>query len=210
MSAAAVLGLVGCSSDEAALAPESTSPPSSEPVATVTPAPSSTSPTSSPSSATGTELPAGAVASISFTFTASSTGAGGGDRRGGGMVRNPYIAVWIEDARGALVRTVALWHLTAAEDRWLNSLTRWYQVAGGVETTSSATRPPGAYTVEWDGTDAEGGRVATGRYAVCIEASREHGPYELIRKELDFATRAFTVELEPSNELSAASVAFRI
>jgi hypothetical protein len=109
---------------------------------------------------------------IGFTYSADSSGGGGGP--GGGMVRNPYIAVWVEDSSGALVKTVSLWHLQNGRDRWLSELSQWYQAAGGVETNSSATRAAGSYTVVWDLTDLNGAAVKDGTYTVCIEIGRAH------------------------------------
>lgn len=115
---------------------------------------------------------------IAFTFAAS-----------GGQVHNPYIAVWIEDSKGELVKTVSLWY-NSRDGKYLNELQRWasvetsFQSAGGTDsydTVSGATRVAGTYSVMWDGTDTNGARVALGDYFVCIEAARERGPYELIR-----------------------------
>ncbi|WP_438893782.1 DUF2271 domain-containing protein, partial [Bacillus cereus group sp. BC251] len=41
-----------------------------------------------------------------------------------GMYARPYIAIWIEDAQGQPVRTVALWQ---KEDTWLKDIRRWWR-----------------------------------------------------------------------------------
>ena len=160
MSAAALLGVVGCASDSDVL------PSASQ----------TTSSSGEASSSTNTGSAAAGTATIAFTYSADSTSQGGGPGRG---VRNPYIAVWIEDASGALVKTVSLWHLQNGQDRWLSELYKWYAATGGVDTNSSATRAAGSYTVAWDLTDTDGASVSNGDYTVWIEAIREHGPYSL-------------------------------
>lgn len=106
--------------------------------------------------------------------------------------RRPYVAVWIEDGDHVPVRTLALW---TQKPRWLPDLKEWYsadeahRANGGLDlatTISSATRPPGSYTLKWDGKDDEGKPVKVGKYTVCIEAAREHGGYDIQRQELTF------------------------
>ncbi len=184
-SAAAVLGLVGCASDANVL------------------------PTSGVTSAGGEATSSGGSATaegVQIAFTYSAQASGGGP---GGMVRNPYIAVWIEDSDGALVKTVSLWHLQNGQDRWLSELSQWYQAAQGVETNSSATRAPGTYTVVWDLTDSSGAAVKKGTYTVYIEALREHGSHSLVSGELAVKGGAINQTLDDSTELSAITVRYQ-
>ena len=76
-------------------------------------------------------------------------------------------------------------------------------------TIASATRAPGKYTVKWDGKDSQGKAVKPGRYAVCIEAAREHGTYQLIRHEMEFNGMAQSVPLKGNVEIAAANLAYR-
>ena len=165
--------------------------------------------TSTPTAATATgpTLPSGGQLTISFSFTPAA---------GGGRVNSPFVAVWIEDATGALLRTVSLW-FKASESKYVNELRRWYSVdrarvaKGGADTMrtiSGATRVAGSYSVTWDGKNNAGVLAAQGDYFVCIEAAREHGPYELIRESITIGSTAFQKQLAPSGELTAASVAF--
>jgi hypothetical protein len=188
MSAAALLGLVGCATTDSQVLPSSDTTSSSS------------EPTTAASAAAGTAV-------IGFTYTASSSSSQGG--QGGGMVRNPYIAVWVEDAAGTLVKTVSLWHLQNGQDRWLSELYKWYEASGGTETNSSATRAPGSYTVAWDLTDAAGQAVKAGTYTVCVEALREHGPYSLVTGEIAIKGKAASQKLDDNSELSAATVSYQ-
>jgi len=186
VSAAALLGLVGCASTDSQMLPSSGA---------------TTSGGSTPSSAASAA--AGSVA-IGFTYTANNS-AGGGP---GGMVRNPYIAVWIEDSAGVLVKTVSLWHLQNGQDRWLAELATWYAASGGTETNSGATRAPGTYMVAWDRTGPDATVVKDGTYTVCIEALREHGPYSLVTGEIAIKGKAVSQKLDDNSELSAATVSY--
>ena len=144
----------------------------------------------------GPAVPESARAAISFTYTLLS---------GWGLVRNPHIAVWIEDGEGELVRTVSVKDLDGP-----NTMARWYEELGHTETTSSSTKPAGSNNVEWDLTDDSGRRVAVGEYHVCIEASREMGPYELVRQRVRFGPKAATHYLRSSGELATALVVYTV
>jgi thiamine biosynthesis lipoprotein ApbE len=130
----------------------------------------------------------------------------------GMRARRPYVAVWIEDPDKFPVRTIALW---IEKTRWLPELKAWYRddrlrvMSEGKELTgslSSATRPPGKYKLKWDGKDNKGNLVKAGKYIVCIEAAREHGTYQLIRKEMDFNGKPAELQIPGETELSAVSL----
>ncbi len=171
-----------------------TTPPGTAPVATPGPAVSGTA-TAGRGSTSG-------QLRISFTFAAQG---------GGGRVNNPFIAVWIEDASGALVRTVSLWY-SQRDAKYLQELSRWYSVDDGgrtddaVDTVSGGSKVPGTYMVTWDRTNHTGTAVPAGDYFVCIEAAREHGPSELVRESVTIGTTAFTKQLNANGELTAAAV----
>ena len=163
--------------------------------------------TTTAATVTGPTLPTEGQLTVNFSFAPVA---------GGGRVNNPFVAVWIEDATGALLRTVSLW-FKASESKYVNELRRWYSVdrarvaKGGADTMrtiSGATRVAGTYSVTWDGKNNDGVLATQGNYFVCIEAAREHGPYELIRESITIGSTAFQKQLPPSGELTAASVAF--
>ena len=68
----------------------------------------------------------------------------------------------------------------------------------------------GAYSVVWDGKDDNGAAASQGDYFVCIEAAREHGPYELVRESISLGTKPAQKALADKGELTAASVAFSV
>jgi len=191
--------------------------------------------------ASGPALPASAKLAINFSFAAvagnngpgpgggqtpppsGGQGPGGGPGGGGqgpgrGGVRNPFVAVWIEDSAGHLLKPVSLWYLSR-ESRYLQDLTRWSTASSSttaagtkasIDTVSGATRAAGTYSVVWDGTDIAGTRVAQGQYFVCIEAAREHGPYELVRQAITIGAQPFKSTLAANGELTAADVDFAV
>ncbi len=127
-----------------------------------------------------------------------------------GRYNRPYVAVWLEDAAGRSVRTLAVWADSGRGSRWIPDLRRWY--AGNsalVSTTSSATRNPGKYNLVWDGLNDKKQAVDQGEYFVCIEAAREHGTYQLIRQPVTVATKAWTITAPGNEEIKGASLELR-
>jgi hypothetical protein len=76
-------------------------------------------------------------------------------------------------------------------------------------SVSSATRPPGKYTLKWDGKDNHGKLVAPGKYTVFIEVAREHGTYQLMRQEVECKGAAQQFTLTGNAEVTAASLDYR-
>ena len=142
-----------------------------------------------------------------------------GPQGNAGRYRRPYVAVWVEDRDGLTARTLALWLMTRQPGpRWHPDLKRWYRddqvrrLADDtdlIDTISRATRPPGKYTVTWDGRDDHGKPLGTGTYTICIEAAREHGTYQIIRKEVTIVDKPFAEDLEGNVEIKSASIEYR-
>lgn len=193
--------LAACGSDADVFAGSDTTAPTS------TAANSTTSTSTTTTAATTTtpvdaSLPEGAEVVVNFTYDADSSGAG---------VKNPYVAVWVEDEAGDLVATVALWFLQSQKGlKWLSDLRRWATIDGSdatIDAVSSATRVPGEYSVVWDGTTASGDRAEQGTYFIAIESAREHGPYSLIREPITLGDAPFSQMLSGEGELTDAAVA---
>ena len=126
--------------------------------------------------------------------------------------KRPYIAVWVEDGDHFPVRTIALW---IEKKKYLNEMTGWYKgdrlrtMSEGHEIPKSltgATRPPGKYTLKWDGKDNSGKPVKPGKYTVFIEATREHGTDQILRQEMDFSGTPKQATLSGGVELAGASL----
>jgi hypothetical protein len=129
--------------------------------------------------------------------------------------RRPYVAVWIEDADHFPVRTLALW---TQKPRWLPELKQWYRddqirnLSEGTDvsrTVGGATRPPGSYSLKWDGKDNAGKPVKAGKYTVVVEASREHGGYQIEHHEMDFTGKPEQATLTAGKEMGTVTLDYR-
>ena len=136
--------------------------------------------TAAPASARGAAWPAGFEVDIDYEIPEVSAG----------RYHAPFVAIWITDQDGKLVRT--LFHLGNHPRRFLDSNYAWWKVFNadgqGPDKLVSVTRPsrlPGKYSAAWDGKDDAGNPVMQGRYVVNIEMSREHGGHSLQTIPLD-------------------------
>ncbi|MFN8857619.1 MAG: DUF2271 domain-containing protein [Planctomycetaceae bacterium] len=137
----------------------------------------------------------------------------------GRRYRRPYVAVWVEDDEGYPVRTLALWvQRTGKGPRWIPDLKRWYKTdhlrqineeTDLVKTMSEPTRKPGEYKLVWDGTDHAGKVVPPGEYTIAIEAAREHGTYQIIRKKVKLGEEGVEEPLPGNQEIKSASLQYR-
>ena len=137
-----------------------------------------------------------------------------------GRYRRPYVAVWVEDEHGFPVRNLTLWVSLGGSGpfQWLPDLKRWYKGDQArkrldktemVLTIARPTRPPGKYSVIWDGKDDHGKTLGRGDYTLCIDAAREHGTYQSLRTPLKIAGDPFTTDLKGGVEIKSASVEYR-
>jgi len=102
--------------------------------------------------------------------------------------------------------------------QWLPDLKRWHksdrdrklvEKSEILFTVSRPTRQPGKYKVIWDGKDYNGKQRGGGIYTVYVEAAREHGTYQSIRKQVTLAGKPFTEELKGNVEIKSASIEYR-
>ncbi|MCA9048044.1 MAG: DUF2271 domain-containing protein [Planctomycetaceae bacterium] len=133
--------------------------------------------------------------------------------------RRPYVAAWLADKDGFPVRTLLLWVQTSGPGpRWIPDLRQWYRDdrfrrladdTNLVDAVSSPTRNVGTYKVAWDGNDDHGKPLPAGKYTLFVEAAREHGTYQLIRKPLDLQAAAFEEDLAGNVEIRSVRISFR-
>ena len=132
----------------------------------------------------------------------------------------PYVAIWLEDDAGKPVRTALLWLETKQPGpQWHRELIRWYRNDQArlktdermlIGTISGATRGPGEYKAVFDGLDDHGNPLEPGKYTLFLEASREHGSYQLIRRPLELKSDPIPLtKLKGDTEIPAASFEYR-
>jgi thiamine biosynthesis lipoprotein ApbE len=124
--------------------------------------------------------------------------------------KRPYVVVWIEDAAGKPVRTLALWGNEAKYDKKLSA---WWTGAApsapNLAAVTRATRPAGRYTLAWDGLDDRGKPVAQGTYAIRVETAQEEGPHTSLKGTIVCGAAAATSTLEgTSAHIGEATVAY--
>ena len=138
----------------------------------------------------------------------------------GRRYRRPYVAIWVENKEGFPIRNLTLWVSMggAGPFQWLPDLKRWYRADQDrkqvekkdlIFTIARPTRPPGKYKVIWDGKDSQGKPVANGEYTILIDAAREHGTYQNLRKVVKLGDKPFTEQLEGGVEIKSATIEYR-
>ena len=130
-----------------------------------------------------------------------------------GRGKRPYVAVWIEDSNGNEVKTLVLW-MRKRKSKYLKHLSRWFRKmkdnnADFIFSLSNPTKSPGDYKVVWDGKDDKGKLLPQGEYYICVESSRENGPYQLVREKVSLADQAFSKVFKGEKELGDVQVEFR-
>ena len=97
---------------------------------------------------------------------------------GRGGLKRPYVAVWIENSAGKVVRVLAFW---ADKFRYYPELSTFFNAFGrdqdALYSVARATRGPGSYQLLWDGLDDKHSSVPSGTYKIVIETNQEHGTY---------------------------------
>ncbi|GAL14399.1 putative exported protein [Vibrio astriarenae] len=120
------------------------------------------------------------------------------------MYARPYVAIWIENDQGEVVKNIALW--TGNQTEWLKDIRSWWRKFGRynsqkIDGISSATRAAGTYRVDWDGISDSGERADQGEYTLFTEVVREHGGRDIVRQKIELGNDSFTVSTEPQAEV---------
>jgi thiamine biosynthesis lipoprotein len=139
-----------------------------------------------------------------------------GDPRAGLGLRRPYVATYVETADGTSVRTISLWSQKA---QWIREMRRWYRAeglrrtaAGGpslIDTLTQPTRPPGTYTVVWDGRDDQGQLVEQGEYVIFLESVRQGSSSFVTQQAFTFASTPFQATMADYAGFSGIQLDFR-
>jgi thiamine biosynthesis lipoprotein ApbE len=139
-----------------------------------------------------------------------------GDPRAGLGLRRPYVATYVETPDGTSVRTISLWSQKA---QWIREMRRWYRgegvrraAAGGpslIDTVTQPTRPPGTYTVVWDGRNDQGALVEQGEYVIYLESVRQGSSSFVTQQAFTFGTTPFQATMADYAGFSGIQLDFR-
>ncbi len=103
-----------------------------------------------------------------------------------GTYHRPYVAIWLETEKRKGLHTIAVWH---EKEDWLKDMRQWWRKLGRKNTetydaTSSATRRPGSYHINWNALDKKGNAFPAGEYYLSFEAAREAGGRDYLRQKI--------------------------
>ena len=134
---------------------------------------------------------------VSLTFQQNTT-----------IRERPYMAFWVEDAKGQHVVTLGEW----GNGRWINSLQRWWRFATQnqslVRAVSRPTRQAGKYTLTWDGKDQSGNVVAPGVYRICIEAAYDHSGHSITSTTIVCGDKPTNATLGATQHVDSATLSY--
>lgn len=123
--------------------------------------------------------------------------------------KRPYVAVWVDDASGNLVRGLALW---GNKSKYYGDLsTLWGHLHGNFDQLRSvtrATRAPGKYELVWDGLDNNTRPVPLGTYRITVETNQEHGSYGKQSGTIEIGQTPTSITLPATRNFDAVSVRY--
>ena len=123
--------------------------------------------------------------------------------------KRPFIAVWVDDASGKLVRVLAIWG--DKSKYWSDLSTLWAHTQGHVDqfrSVTRATRPPGKYELVWDGLDNDHKPVPLGSYRITVETNQEHGAYAKQTGTIEIGDSPTSVTLPATTNFDAVLVRY--
>lgn len=124
-----------------------------------------------------------------------------------GEYHNPYVAIWIENASGKSVRTLALWR---GESKWLKDIRRWWRKVGRkdaqlVDAMTSATRAAGKYPLTFQALDDQQRALPAGNYVLNIEVVRENGGRGMSKQKFTLNGTSQKFTLAANTELASTT-----
>jgi len=147
--------------------------------------------------AANTTWPSGYQVTITLPLTAARSS------------KRPYVAVWVDDSSGNLVRVLAVWGDNSKY--WSELSTVWNHVHGKADqfrAVTRATRPAGKYELVWDGLNNEHNPVPPGSYRITVETNQEHGTYAKQAGTITVGDSPTTVTLPSTANFDAVLVKY--
>jgi thiamine biosynthesis lipoprotein len=123
--------------------------------------------------------------------------------------KRPYVAVWVDDSSGSLVRVLAIWG--DKSKYWSDLSTLWDHLHGRVDqfrSATRATRSAGKYDLVWDGLDNEHKPLPLGSYKITIETNQEHGAYAKQTGTIDIGDSPSSITLPATTNFDAVLVQY--
>jgi hypothetical protein len=143
------------------------------------------------------DWPSGYQVTISLPLTATRSS------------KRPYVAVWVDDSSGNMVRVLAMWGDNSKYVKDLSAL--WNEVHGKVDqfrSVTRATRPAGKYELVWDGLNNDHKPVPPGSYRITVETNQEHGTYAKQSATINVGDSPTTVTLPSTANFDAVLVQY--
>jgi FAD:protein FMN transferase len=144
-----------------------------------------------------TNWPAGYQVAITLPLTAPRSS------------KRPYVAVWVEDSSGKLVRVLAIW---GDKSKYFPDLSMlWDRVHGNVgqfRSVTRATRPAGKYALVWDGLDNDHKPLPLGSYRITVETNQEHGSYAKQAGTINLGDSPTSITLPATTNFDAVLVQY--
>ena len=147
---------------------------------------------SAPRPPASTNWPPGYQVTISLPLTASRSS------------KRPYVAVWVDDSSGKLVRVLAIWG--DKSKYWSDLATLWDHLHGHVDqfrSVTRATRSAGKYDLVWDGLDNDRQPLPLGSYRITVETNQEHGTYAKQTGTIDLGDSPTSITLPATTNFDA-------
>jgi thiamine biosynthesis lipoprotein len=123
--------------------------------------------------------------------------------------KRPYVAAWVEDASGKLVRVLAIW---AGKSKYYSDLsTLWSRLQGNFNqfrSVTRATRSAGKYELVWDGLDNERKPAPLGEYRITIETNQENGTYAKQAGTITLGSSPTSITLPATTNFDAVLVQY--
>jgi len=129
--------------------------------------------------------------------------------KAGRSSKRPYVAVWVEDTSGKVVRILAFW---GNKSKYFSDLsTIWSRLKGNqkqLRSVTRATRPAGKYELVWDGLDEERKPVPLGSYRITVETNQEYGAYAKQTGTIDLGSTPTSITLPATTNFDTVLVQY--
>jgi thiamine biosynthesis lipoprotein len=144
-----------------------------------------------------TSWPAGYQLTISLPLTS------------GRSSKRPYVAVWVEDSSGKLVRMLAIWGNKSKYYPDLSTLWNWVKRdLNRFASVTRATRRAGQYELVWQGLDDQNKPVPPGTYRITVETNQERGTYAKESGTIVIGDTPASITLPATTNFDAVSVRY--